>query len=345
MLKRLWTLVRPFLPWISIVVLLVFLIEAVHPAALWATLRNANLWLLLPVIGCGLASLVLRSIRWHFLLQAIGAPNSVLDSIILFTAAQAALLVPGGQFLLPVLQRSQYGTLIRRSAPTILVQELVYGLLVLPAALPGIPPYHPAGWLLLVAFAFNAGTAFALLHGSFLKRVLSLFKRVPILKNHIGNLTEIQEHVVIVASSHWAIWGTVFDMAAIALAGLGLYLALIAVGAVGIGWIDSMAVYALGSAVGTLSALPGGVGANEDVSTLVLNHMGLTASVAAAGTLLFRAANLVMGTAVGWIVLALCSSRLRVHPSFDGIARAVKGAEKETEGKQPKEEPEESLRH
>src|SRR2546423_10206199 len=149
MLKALWKRIAPWLPWVGVLVLLALLIQTVHPAALAAALRHAQLWLLLPVVGCVLAAMVLRGIRWHLLLQAIAAPNTLSDSIILFTAAQAALLVPGGQFLLPVLQRSQHGTLVRRCAPTILVQELVYGLLVLPAALPGVPPYHPAGWRLL----------------------------------------------------------------------------------------------------------------------------------------------------------------------------------------------------
>jgi uncharacterized membrane protein YbhN (UPF0104 family) len=344
-LKKLWSVSRPWLPWVGMVILLFLLIQAVHPASLLAALRHANLWLILPILGCGLLSLVLRSVRWHLLLKAIDAPNSLLDSIILFSAAQAALLVPGGQFLLPVLQRSQYGTLIRRSAPTILVQELVYGLLVLPAALPGVPPYHPAGWLLLVAFAFNAGTAVALLQGGILRRIVALAKRIPFLRAHVGNLSEMQGHVVTVARSRWAVFGTVFDMAAIGIAGLGLLLSLQAVGAFQIDWIESMAVYALGSAVGTLSALPGGIGANEDVSTLVFHRMGLDAGTAAAGTLIFRVVNLLMGTAVGWLVLALARSRLNVHPTFAGIAKAVRGAEEKViEGKSPPKPPEQYLR-
>lgn len=345
MMGKLWSTVRPWLPWLGMVVLLCLLIQAVNPASLLAALRHANLWLILPILGCGFISLVLRSIRWHLLLKAIDAPNTLLDSIILFSAAQAALLIPGGQFLLPVLQRSQYGTLIRRSAPTILVQELVYGLLVLPAALPGVPPYHPAGWLLLVAFIFNAGTAVALLQGSILRRIVAIARHIPFIRNHVGNLAEMQTHVVIVAKSRWAIFGTVFDMAAIAMAGLGLLLALRAVGAVQIGWIESMAVYALGSAVGTLSALPGGIGANEDVSTLVLHRMALDAGTAAAGTLLFRVVNVLMGTGVGWLVLTLARSRLKVHPTFAGIAKAVHGAEEKViEGKNPPKQPEQYLK-
>src|SRR5438552_3094444 len=97
MLKALWKRIAPWLPWVGVLVLLALLIQTVHPAALAAALRHAQLWLLLPVVGCVLAAMVLRGIRWHLLLKAIAAPNTLSDSIILFTAAQAALLVPGGQ--------------------------------------------------------------------------------------------------------------------------------------------------------------------------------------------------------------------------------------------------------
>lgn len=344
MLMAGWTRLRAWLPWVAVLVLLALLVQAVHPAALWAALRHAHLWLLLPVLGCGLAGLVLRGIRWHLLLRTIAAPNTLSDSILLFTAAQAAVLVPGGQFLLPVLQRSEYGTLIRRSVPTILVQELIFGLLVLPAALPGVPPYHPAGWMLLAAFLFNAGTGLFLLQRRVLRWALGLVARLPALRARAHDMADLQEHFVTVAGSREALWGSVLDMGAIGLAGLGFYLALRAVGASGVGWVESTAVYALGSAVGTLSMLPGGLGANEDVSTLVLGRLGLAAGPAAAGTLLFRVTNLAMGTAVGWAVLILCRERLRIHPSVGGLIKAVEGAEKRTvEGAEATEPPERHL--
>src|SRR5918911_4928068 len=109
MLRALWTRSAPWLPWAGVLVLLALLIRAVHPAALAAALRHAQLWLLLPVVGCVLAGLVLRGIRWHLLLKPIAAPNTLPDSLILFTAAQAAFMIPGGQFLLPVLPRNQHG--------------------------------------------------------------------------------------------------------------------------------------------------------------------------------------------------------------------------------------------
>ena len=334
-MRRLLALGRSWLPWLAVLALLGLLVQAVQPENLALALRHAQLWLLLPILGCSIVGLVLRAVRWHLLVSAIRAPNSLLDSILLFTASQAALLVPGGQFLLPVLQRCQHGTLVRRSAATILVQELVYGLMILPAALPGLPPYHPAGWLLFLALVFSGGTAAAFLHGDLSRLGLGLASRLPWVRHHVPKFAEVQRHFVLVASSRAAIFGSIFDMLAIGFAGTGFYLALQAVGATQLTWPDGLAIYALGSAVGTISALPGGVGANEDISTLVLTRMGLAAGPAAAATLLFRVANLLLGVGLGWAVLVLAARRFQITPSFAGLVDACRGAERATLAPQP----------
>ena len=79
-----------WLPWAGVLGLLALLIAAVRPSALLATLHHAHLWLVVPVLACSLVALVLRALRWHLLLPAIAAPNTLGDSLLLFTAAQAA---------------------------------------------------------------------------------------------------------------------------------------------------------------------------------------------------------------------------------------------------------------
>lgn len=327
--RNVWGVIGPWVPWVVVLVLLVLLVRAVHPAELFAALRDARPSLLVLVLAFGLVGLLLRSVRWHLLLGSIGAPNSVLDSVLLFTASQGVTLVPGGQFLLPVLQRSQHGTLIRRSAATILVQELVFGLLVLPAALPSLGGYPTAGWVLLAAFIFSFGTGAAFLHGDISRFGLGLMAKVPFLRAHVPAFTELRNHVVVVAGSGAAIWGSLLDMGAIACAGAGFYCALLSVGASGTSWLTGVAVYALGSAAGTISALPGGVGANEDVSTLALVRMGLAGGPAGAATLLFRVINLAMGTALGWAVLILAARRFGIRPSFQGLLDAIRNTSDE----------------
>lgn len=319
--------VGAWLPWAGVLALLALLVAAVHLSALIGALRHANLWLLIPILGCSLLAMALRGVRWHLLLRAIDAPNTLPDSLILFTAAQAAQLVPGGLLLLPVLQRSQFGTLVRRSAPTILVQDILFGLLVLPAALPGVLAYHPAAWLLVADLIITAGTGLALWQRRALRWGLRLARRIPVLHERMRGLTEVQESFVAVATSRTALWGAMLDMGAIGLAGLGILLSLRAVGVIHLSWVNSVAIYALGTAAGTLSALPGGIGANEDVSALVLAHMGVMVGRAAAATLLFRAVTLVLRTAIGWLVLLAASRRLHIHPSLGGLIAAIRGAE------------------
>jgi uncharacterized membrane protein YbhN (UPF0104 family) len=91
-----------------------------------------------------------------------------------------------------------------------------------------------------------------------------------------------------------------------------------------------VAIYGLGTSAGTLSALPGGIGANEDVSTLVLTHMGVAAGTAAAALLLFRATTVLTRMAIGWLVLLVASPRLKIQLSAGGLATAVQGAAKQT---------------
>lgn len=140
-----WSVARPWLPWVVVFVLLYLLVHTIQPAQLWASAGKIRWVYCLPLAGAFLLALLLRAVRWHLLLRPLRVPNSLLDSILLFAGAQAAVLVPGGQFLLPVLQKSQHGTLIRRSAATVLVQELIFALLLIPAALPDLPLYQHAG--------------------------------------------------------------------------------------------------------------------------------------------------------------------------------------------------------
>jgi uncharacterized protein (TIRG00374 family) len=244
--------------------------------------------------------------------------------------AQAATLVPAGQFLLPVLQKSQYGTLIRRSAATVVVQELVFSLLLIPASLPDAPLYHQAGWFLLATFLLSFFAGIALLQERVANVGLKLLRRIPLLRRFAPELTELRTQVVVVARTSKAIWGSTLELASIAAMGTALYLAILALGTP-IAWIGALATYALGASVGTLSSLPGGLGANEDVSVFLLTRMGLAAGPAGVAILLFRAETLLLGTLVGWGVLIFFRRRFRIHPSLRGLLEAVQRGESELE--------------
>jgi uncharacterized protein (TIRG00374 family) len=322
--------IRAWAPWLLVLVLLALLVKAVNPQALWASAGQIRWVYCLPIAGAFLLYLLLRAVRWHLLLQPLRAPNSLLDSLLLFTGAQAATLVPAGQFLLPVLQKSQHGTLIRYSAATVIVQEVVFGLLLIPAALPGLPFYEQAGWFLLASFLLSFVAGVALLQEQVANLGLKLMHKIPLLRKFAPEFTELRTQVVVVARTSVAVWGSLLELASIAVMGTALYLALLALG-VSVGWVGALATFAFGASVGALSSLPGGLGANEDISVFLLTRMGLAAGPAGVATLLFRAETLLLGTLAGWGVLIIFRRRFRIHPSLRGLLEAIRRSETELE--------------
>ncbi|HUZ76914.1 MAG TPA: lysylphosphatidylglycerol synthase transmembrane domain-containing protein [Chloroflexota bacterium] len=328
---RLVSSLRTWLPLLVIAALLYLLLSAVSPSKLLAAAIHFRLVYLLPLLATYLVYLVLRALRWHLLLHTFGVPNSALDSILLFTGAQAALLIPAGQFLLPVLQKSQHGTLIRRSAATVLVQELLFGVLALPAALPGASSIPFAGTLLGIAFAISVVAGAVMLHEPTARACIRLLGHLPFRDHHLASLDDLRRNVAQLASTRAAIAGSLLDMAAIAAAGTSLFISLLGLGITGPGWIGATAAYAFGNAAAVVTSLPGGLGASEDTSTFVLSKMGVAAGPAAAGILIFRASTLLFGTALGWTVLVLCRRRFHIHPSIDGIISAIRGCVRQAE--------------
>jgi uncharacterized membrane protein YbhN (UPF0104 family) len=334
-LKRAWPNLRRWAPLLIAGIILYLIVLAVNPRNLAAAARNFDWVYLLPLACCYLLYLAFRSARWHLLMQPLRAPNSWLDSLLLFAAAQSAVMVPAGQFLLPVLQKSQHGTLIRRSAATVLVQEIIFGILVLPAALPGILGYHVAGWILLAAAVISVGAGALVLHEGVANICLFVIHHLPLVRRHDSHLRDLRNHCVMVVNTPEAILGSVFDLAAIAAAGTGFYIALVGLGQAHVGWVGAIGTYAFGNAVATLTALPGGLGANEGASVGVLNHLGLAPGPAAAATLIFRAVTLLLGTLLGWLVLLLCRRRFRMTTSLTSLLTAAAKGSQEAHSEQP----------
>lgn len=333
--KGAWTRVRPWLPLLIAAALLYFIVTAVNPLTLATAARGFDLVYLLPLACSYLLYLAFRSARWHLLMKPLQAPNSWTDSLLLFAAAQSAVMVPAGQFLLPVLQKSQHGTLIRRSAATVLVQEILFGILVLPAALPGILGYHVGGWVLLSAAVVSIGAGALVLHEGIANICLFVIHHLPLISRHGPHLRDLRNHCVLVVNTPEAILGSLFDLAAIAAAGTGFYIALVGLGQAHVGWVGAIGTYAFGNAVATLTALPGGLGANEGASVGVLNHLGLAPGPAAAATLIFRAVTLLLGTVVGWLVLLLCRRRFRMTTSLASLLAAAARGSQEALSEQP----------
>ena len=185
-----------------------------------------------------------------------------------------------------------------------------------------------AGWVLLAAAVVSIGAGTLVLHEGIANICLFVIHRLPFMRRHGAHLRDLRDHCVLVVNTREAVLGSIFDLAAIAAAGTGFYIALVGLGQAHVGWVGAIGTYAFGNAVATISALPGGLGANEGASVGVLNHLGLAPGPAAAATLIFRAVTLLLGTLLGWLVLLLCRRRFRMTMSLGSLlAAAARGSQ------------------
>jgi len=103
-----------------------------------------------------------------------------------------------------------------------MIQELVFGLLLIPAALPDPPLYRLAGLLLLIAFLLAFPARVGLLQEHVAQLGLRLMGKIPFLNMHVPQLEELRKHVALVAYTKEAILRSALDLASIVAMGSAL---------------------------------------------------------------------------------------------------------------------------
>jgi uncharacterized membrane protein YbhN (UPF0104 family) len=283
---------------------------------LLATLRHFN-WALIPlVLGLTLFNYALRFLKWHFYLGQIGARVSRMDSFAIFTAGLSMAMTPGkvGEVLKPVLLRLRTGVPVSRSTPIIMAERLTDGLAMIILALGGLALSH-AAWQILLLSLLLAVTVVGLLgstRGGAI--VLHIAERLPFVGPRL-TLVEAFLHssrqlftprnllfAVSLGVISWAGEAAAFYLV---LTGIGFHPSMLLL-------IQATFVLATSTLVGSLSLLPGGLGATDaSVAGLLILVVHAARAKAAAATLIIRFCTLWFGVGIG--LLALFIFRHRLH--------------------------------
>jgi len=223
-------------------------------------------------------------------------------------------MTPGkiGEVLKPLLLKLRAGTPLSSSIPVVVAERLTDGIAMIILALGGLLLSH-AAWQVLVLSLVLAAGALALLgsaRGAGL--VLRLSHRVPVLGRRL-------EHIEVFLRSSRALFTPRNLLVAVALGvvswsgeGVAFYLVLTGLGMHASFTLAVQATFVLSvsTLVGSLSMLPGGLGAvDASVAGLLALVIHLGRSRAAAATLLIRFCTLWFGVAVGLMALFLFRRR------------------------------------
>lgn len=265
-------------------------------------------WLIMvPVLALRVANWVLRFFKWHFYLHVVGVRDiRVDDSAAVFVSGFVLSLSPGkvAEVLKSVVLKHLTGVPIATTLPVIAAERLSDGLavLILLALAIGALSADQYWPVVLVSTLLLAALVALLQRRSLCLWLLDRVADLPVIRRFAGPLRGFYESSYAIV--RWRSLGVAVGLGMVAnlLDGVGVYLILVGIGlpATTELFFQALLVISLSVVVGSLSALPGGLGA-ADLSIGVTLRLVVGLDVAQAGfvTLMARFVQLWWGVMVG----------------------------------------------
>lgn len=273
------------------------------------SLRSIS-WTLLPLIALASLNYLIRFEKWHFFVGRLGFTVPRGPSLMVFLSGLVMSATPGkmGEVIKSYQLKRINGAPMSLTAPAVLVERLtdLVALLVLATAggfaLTGAPTALVVGTLVVTLTV--AGLSSAKLCTSVTTRLGSVRRLKPGAMKLEQGLCAARALVRLGPLT----FASLISIPAWFCECVGFWLVVRALGYPEVGLLHSTGIYSLGSVVGAVSMLPGGLGATELTLTGMLRASGVSTQDAVAATLVVRAATLWYAVLVG----ALFTSVLHV---------------------------------
>ena len=303
---------RKVLPSLIGVLALVALATAINPGQFAHALQHAQLGLLPLVLALTLAYYFLQGIRWHQLLRAIGARLGWQDTVLINYAGQATTLLPLGELTRAVLASEAADLDFGAVVATVTVQELIYTMVLIGFAVPGLlaTPHAFAG--VVAALVLTLAIFLSLTWCPAYRWLRLAVAHTPLLKRFLLDVDRLHNDTVLLFHSRETLTGTWIStlQAAGTISAFWLVAQALAPGV--LNWRDAAFVYAISNVAGALSLIPGGVGAYEASVVGLLVGVGMHPGVAAAVAIVQRVADKGLATTLGFVFYSMARRRLHV---------------------------------
>jgi uncharacterized membrane protein YbhN (UPF0104 family) len=181
---------------------------------------------------------------------------------------------------------------------TVVVQELLYPIGLIAAALPGAGRFPGAQAAVVTALLGILAIFTVLLWPRAFRLVMRFAVRIPLIRRYSADLMSLHRDVIFIARRPATLWPALLGPVAAVIAIAMFYFTVRSVG-VDLGVYQAAFVYAVAHLAGGVSLLPGGIGAYEGSMTFLMVAFGVASPVAAAVTVLNRAFDRVAVTVVG----------------------------------------------
>ncbi|MGA7087272.1 MAG: lysylphosphatidylglycerol synthase transmembrane domain-containing protein [Candidatus Dormiibacterota bacterium] len=292
---------RRVLPALISLAILGLIIEYVQPSHLGSALSRFHLAYLPIVLALSMGYYLLKGYQWHLFLKPLKLDHGAVETILIYFAGQPTAILPLGELSRAFILRQHAKVSLGEVSATVVVQELLYPIGLIAAAVPGAGRFPGAQAAVVVALLGILAISTILLWPRAFNLVMRFAVRIPVIRRYSDDLTSLHQDVIVIArrpaSLGPALLGPVAAVIAIAM----FYFTIRSVG-VNMGIYQVAFVYAIAHLAGGISLLPGGVGAYEGSMTVLLVAFGVAGPVAAAIAILNRAFDRVLVTIVGTVV-------------------------------------------
>jgi uncharacterized protein (TIRG00374 family) len=270
------------------------------------------------ILALTLWNYALRFVKWHLYLHRLHISAGFSDSVGIFLCGLSMAMTPGkaGELLKSVLLRRKVGTPIAVSAPVVLAERLTDGLALLGLAVTGVVLYRQAVVPMLVLSALFLVVIVVSQLPAVRHRLVPWLQGHPRLAQRAESITHLYGSARVLLSPPMLLAAVGIGLLSWSGECMAFYLVLVGLGFHGGATllVQAAFVLAVSTLVGSVTLLPGGIGAAESSSAALLvaiTHTTLSQAVAA--TLLIRLCTLWFGVTVGLVSLFLYRKRFALR--------------------------------
>ncbi|HVB14783.1 MAG TPA: lysylphosphatidylglycerol synthase transmembrane domain-containing protein [Candidatus Dormibacteraeota bacterium] len=292
---------RRLLPALISLAILGLIVEYVHPDELGTALARFHLAYLPVVLFLSLAYYLIKGYQWHLFLKPLQLDHGAVETILIYFAGQPTAILPLGELSRAFILRQHAKVNLGEVSATVVVQELLYPIGLIAAAVPGAGRFPGAQAAVVVALLGILGISTILLWPRAFTLVMRVAVRIPYVRHYSVDLRSLHKDVIFIARRPATLGPALLGPIAAVIAIAMFYFTVRSVG-VELGVYQAAFVYAVAHLAGGVSLLPGGIGAYEGTMTVLLVAFGLAIPVAAAVAILNRAFDRLLVTVVGTVV-------------------------------------------
>jgi len=296
-------------------------------------LRGFRWPLLIPILLLTSFNYVFRFIKWQYYLHRVGITGLPVGlSARIFFANFTMAMTPGkiGEIFKSLLLREAIGTPIAVSAPIIIVERLTDGIAMLLLASTGLVIFRYGVPVFATIAALGVLNLLLLRQQRLIRRIIDASGRFRFLTGFIHHLHAFYDSTYALLRPKPLLFATATGLVSWLGECVAFFLVLVGLGFAGTPrlFLTAMFVLAAATLIGSISLLPGGLGAAEIGMTAMLLALItdplMTHDVAVAATLLIRFCTLWFGIALG--VVALTTVRRLLGGRKQLTKKALAGA-------------------